>query len=76
MGDVLFAPPFLAHGQVTPNPKKWGANSGTPHFGPLGSLPLFGSFGLPSISGTPVPPSPTNTQPIDRKPTNLGANLN
>jgi len=37
-----FAPPFWAHGQKTPNPKKLGgANFGTHIMGPSGSLALF-----------------------------------
>ena len=52
-------PPFWAHGQVTPNPKKIGCLQfrEPPILGPSGSLALFCSFGLLSISGTNEPPS-------------------
>jgi len=56
-GWVFLHPPFWAHGQVTPNPKKiGGAILGTPILGPLGSLALFCSFGILIISGTPGSP--------------------
>jgi len=77
VGGCFLHPPFWAHGQVTPNPKKWGsAILGTPILGPSVSLSLFCSFGLLSISGPPGRPSRTDTQPIARKPNYLGANLN
>jgi len=55
---VLFAPPFWAHRQVTPNPKNGGCNFGNPPIlGPSGSLALFCNFRLLSISGPPGPPT-------------------
>ena len=51
-------PPFWAHGQVTPRSKKiGGCNFGKPHLGHHGVTCPFFSFGLPSISGPPGPPS-------------------
>ena len=52
---VLFAtPPFWAHEQVTPNPKKLGgAILGKPILVPSGTLALFCSFGILSNSGPP-----------------------
>jgi len=57
-----FCTPILGPWAVTPNPKNWRvAILGTPILGPSGSLALFCSFGLLSISG---PPEPTSHLPI------------
>jgi len=58
MGGFLH-PPFWAHGQVTPNPKKLGGVQfwEPPILGPSGSLALFCTFGLLSISRPPGPPT-------------------
>jgi len=58
MWGVLFAPPIL--GPLASNhkyKKNWGAILGNPILGPSGSLALFCSFALLSISGPPGPPS-------------------
>jgi len=78
MGAVLFALPFWAHGQVTPNQKKLGGcNFWNPHFEPLGFTCPFLQFWTPEHQrNTWNTLTPTDTQPIARKPTYLGANLN
>ena len=72
---MLFAPPILAHGQVTPNPKNWwGSILGTPHFGPLGVTCPFLQFWTPEHQrNTWTTLTRTDTQPIARKNTYLGA---
>ena len=71
-------PPLWAHGQVTPNPKKLGvAILGTPHFWHLGvTCPFLQFWTSEHQRNTWNTLTPTGTQPIARKPTYLGANLN
>jgi len=71
-------PPFWVYGQVTPNQKIWGgAILGTPHFGPFGITCPFLQFWTAEHQRTTwTTIKPTDTQPIARKPTYLGANLN
>ena len=78
MGGAFLHPPFWAHGQVTPNPKKLGVQFWEPPIlGPLGVTCPFLQFRTPEHLGTTwTTLTPTDTQPITRKPTYLGANLN
>ena len=71
-------PPICAHFQVSPNPKKMGGcNFGIPTFGPLGVTCPFLQFWTPEHErNTCNTLTPSDTQPISRKPTYLGANLN
>jgi len=59
LGCCFLHPPFWAHGQVTPNQKKFGGLQfwEPPILGPSRSLALFCSFGHLSISGIPGTPS-------------------
>jgi len=52
-GCAFCFPPFWAHGQVTPNPKKfkW-CNFGNPHFGPIGVTCPFLQFWTPEHQRT------------------------
>ena len=66
-----FYTPILGPWASDPKPKKiGGAILGTPILGPSGSLALFCSFGLLSISGTPGPHSHYR-YPTYRKQTHL-----
>jgi len=54
-----------------------GAILGTSHFGPIGVTCPFLQFWTPEHQRTTwTTLTPTDTQPIARKPTYLGANLN
>jgi len=78
MGAVLFAPPILGPWASDPKSKKIGeCNFGNPYFGPLGVTCPFLQFWTPEHQRTNWDNlTPTDTQPIARKPTYLGANLN
>jgi len=74
---VLFAPPILGPWASEPKSKKKGdAILGTPHLGPLGVTCPFLQFLTPEHQRTTWTNfTHTDTQPIARKPTYLGANL-
>ena len=72
MGALLFAPPILGPWASDPKTKKWGgAILGTPTLGPSGSLALFCTFGLLSISRPPGPHTHTYRYPTYRPQTHL-----
>jgi len=70
----ICTPPFWAHGQLTPKgPNVGGCNFESPFWAHLGSLAHF-QFYAPH--GQWPTPTPTDTQPMARKPTHLGVDLN
>jgi len=78
MGEVLFPPHILGPWASDPKTKKFvGCNFVNPHFRPLGVTCPFLQFWTPEHQrNTWNTITPTDTQPIARKPTYLGANLN
>jgi len=72
---VLFAPPIFGPWASDPKSKKMAVcNFGKPHFSPLVATCYFLQFWSPEHQRTTL--TPTDTQPIARKSTYLGANLN